>query len=86
MLGVNIFAHEPGKLKEVIDKEPLNWRTFDDDGTITKQWNSPATPAFYVIDHDGLIRRNRIGHPGEQVIYAVLETPIEQAEAAARPK
>ncbi len=86
MLGVNVFAHEPNKLKEVMAKEDLNWRTFDDDGTITKQWNSPATPAFYVIDHDGVIRHKWIGHPGEMVLDAALDTLIEQAETAHLPR
>ena len=61
--------------------ENLNWRSFADNGDITRQWNSPATPAFYVIDPEGIIRRKWVGgSPGEEAIEAVLESLIQEAE------
>ena len=83
MLGVNQLAHEPGELKEVMERDDITWRTFDDNGDIVRQWNSPATPAFYVIDHEGIIRRKWVGgSPGEAAIDAVLESLIQEAEEA----
>jgi len=63
-----------------MEKENLNWRTFADDGAISRKWNSPATPAFYVIDHKGVIRHKWIGHPGEKSVDAALEKLIREAE------
>ena len=80
MLGVNILPHTPEQLKEVMDTENLNWRTFADDGSIAKRWNSPGTPSFYVIDHQGFIRHKWIGHPGEETMDAVLEKLIRQVK------
>ncbi len=73
MLGVNVLPHTPEALKEVIDANQLNWRNFADDGSIAKRWNSPATPSFYIIDHQGIIRHKWIGHPGEKTIESALE-------------
>ena len=57
----------------MVDTHQLNWRSFADDGSIAKRWNSPMTPSFYIIDHEGIIRHKWIGHPGETVIDAALE-------------
>ncbi len=61
-------------------KETLNWRSFDDEGAINRQWNLPATPAFYIIDHKGTIRRKWVGKAGEKAIDAALEKLIKAAE------
>ncbi len=63
-----------------MEKEKLNWRCFADDGAINRKWNSPPTPAFYVIDPKGVIRHKWIGHPGEKTIDAALEKLIQDAE------
>lgn len=65
-------------------REKINWRTFDDDGPINRQWNLPATPAFYIIDHEGTIRRKWIGKPGEKTIDTALEKLIGEAERQAQ--
>ena len=61
-------------------KHKISWRTVDDDGAINRQWNSPATPAFYIIDHKGTIRRKWVGKPGEKSVDAALEKMIQEAE------
>ncbi len=58
----------------------LNWRNFADDGSIAEQWNSPATPSFYILDPQGIIRKKWIGHPGEQAIEAALEELLRQVK------
>jgi peroxiredoxin len=83
---VNSWPHAPGELKDVMTKEKINWRSFDDQGAINRQWNLPATPAFYVIDHKGAIRRKWVGKPGEKSIDAALEKLIQEAEESTVPK
>ena len=56
MVGVNVNGYDSRKLKEVMDKEKLTWRSFADDGSIVGTWNLPGTPTFYVLDHKGAIR------------------------------
>ena len=70
----------PVKLNEVMVKENLNWRSMANQGAITEKWNSPATPVYYVIDPDGVIRYKWVGDPGEKAIDAVLEQLIQAAE------
>ena len=80
MLGVNILPHTPQALKKVMDTHKLNWRTFADDGSIAKRWNSPATPSFYIIDHRGFIRHKWIGHPGKKTIETALKKLLRQVK------
>lgn len=86
LIGVNVWNHNPAALKKVMTKEKLNWRSFADQGAITGQWNSPATPTFYVIDHMGAIRRKWVGSPGEKALDAALEKLIKEAEATTETK
>jgi hypothetical protein len=78
LIGVNVLAHKPEALKAVMQKENLIWRSFADDGSIARKWNSPPTPSFYVLDQQGVIRYKWLGHPGEQVINSALEALIHQ--------
>lgn len=80
LIGVDVFRHVPKTLKAVMVKEKLNWRSFADSGEIVRQWNFPATPTFYVIDHQGVIRHKWVGHPGEKTIDAALKKLISIAE------
>ena len=86
MIGVNSWPHKPGELKEVMTEEQLNWRSFADDGTINRKWNSPATPTFYVLDPAGSIRHKWVGKAGDKVVDAALEKLIEEAEKATAPR
>ena len=90
MIGVNVNGYDPRKLKEVMGKEKLTWRSFADDGTIVGTWSLPGTPTFDVIDHKGVIRHKWVGSPadyklagfpGEKAIDAALEKLIQVAEA-----
>jgi hypothetical protein len=67
-------------VKEVMDKEKLNWRSFVDKGAIAEKWKPAGTPAFYIIDHKGVIRYKWPGAPGEKAIDTALEKVIQQAE------
>jgi hypothetical protein len=90
VIGVNVNGYDSKKLKAVMDKEKLTWRTFADDGSIVGTWNLPGTPTLYVIDHKGVIRHKWVGSPAdyklgglpdEKVIDSALQKLIKAAEA-----
>ena len=90
MIGVNVNGHDARKLKQVMAKEKLTWRSFADDGSIVGTWNLPGTPTFYVLDHKGVIRHKWVGSPADyklgglpdaKAIDAALEKLIRVAEA-----
>lgn len=82
LIGVNTNTSEPSKLKAIMDKEKLNWRTFAVGDTIKDSWNNPGTPLYYVIDHKGVIQYKWFGSPGERAIDTALERLIEVAEGS----
>ncbi len=73
MVGVNVIARDPKKLKEVVEKEKLNWRSVVSSEALNRSWNNPGTPSFYVIDHKGIIRHKWLGIPGAEAMDAALE-------------
>jgi len=75
---VNIFDREPKKLKEIMEKEKITWRSIASQA-VTSRWNA-GTPTYYVIDPNGVIRYKWIGSPGEKAIDTALEKLIHQAE------
>jgi hypothetical protein len=79
LIGVNVNRYDAKKLKPVMEKEKLNWRSFADGRTISEKWNA-ATPGYYVIDHKGVIRYKWAGAPGEKVMDAALDKLIRAAE------
>jgi hypothetical protein len=87
---VNTNGYNPDKLKSVMDKEKLNWRSFADhgdtrgSGPICKSWNLKGTPTLFVLDHKGVIRRRWLGSPGEKKIDEALEALIKEAEGDAK--
>jgi len=44
MIGVNCLHDEHAKLKQVMARENITWRTFAAKGEIAEQWNTPGTP------------------------------------------
>ena len=72
VIGVNVTGHDPKKLKLVMDKEKLSWRSFADDGAIIGTWNLPGTPTFYILDHKGIIRHKWVGSPADYKGKVVL--------------
>jgi hypothetical protein len=80
MIGVNSWVHDPGELKKVMIENNITWRSFDDENSINLQWNSPATPTFYILDHKGMIRHKWIGKPGENSVDTALDKLIQEVE------
>ena len=81
LLGVHGNAYTPQKLKAVMEKEKLNWRSFADHRVITARWASRGTPTYYIIDHKGVIRYKWAGYPGVRTIDEALERLVKRAEA-----
>jgi hypothetical protein len=61
LIGVN-SDEDRAKLKEVLKKENITWRSFWDrriSGPIDRTWNVQSWPTIYVIDSEGVIRYQR---------------------------
>jgi len=80
LVGVNVSNYDAPMLKEIIEKEKLNWRSIADDGTIAATWNQPGTPLYYVIDHAGIIRYKWYGYPGEKALDAAIEKQLGEID------
>lgn len=86
LVGVNINCYEPAKLKAVMEKAQLNFRSFADRedgeglGVISSRWNLDGTPTLYILDHKGVIRYRRLGIPDKKAIDETLEMLIKEAE------
>jgi hypothetical protein len=82
LIGVN-SDKDLEKLKEVLVKENITWRSFRNGGStsgpISTQWNVSGWPTTYVIDHEGVIRYK--GLRGEALDKA-LDELVPLAEAA----
>ena len=79
LIGVNVNEFESRNLKERMDKEKMNWRSFAHQDGVNAKWN-PSTPSYYVLDPKGVIRRKWVGAPGEKAIDAALEKLINEAQ------
>jgi hypothetical protein len=87
LIGVNTNGYAVQKLKEVMDKEKLNWRSFADKrdgddgmGKITGTFNLQGTPTLFVLDHKGVIRHRWLGSPGEAKIDEAIHALVKEAE------
>jgi peroxiredoxin len=84
LIGVNINCHDPKTLKEVMDKEHLNFRSFADTktgeglGVIGSAWNLFGTPTVFVLDQKGVIRYRQIGIPDKNAIDKALNKLIKK--------
>jgi hypothetical protein len=91
LIGVNVSGYGAKNLKETMDKERLPWRSFADagpigQGLIASRWNLSATPTFYVIDSQGVIRYKWLGSPGAKAIDVAVEKLIPETEGKNEPK
>ena len=86
LVGFNANTSEPAKLKEAMTRERMNWRSFAGDRATHSAWNSPGTPAYYVLDGKGVIRHKWVGNPGEKAIDSALEKLIKEVEESGAPE
>ena len=87
LIGVNTNSYDPKKLKDVMDKEKLNWRSFADHGgkgggtrPICTQFKLVGTPTLYLLDHKGVIRFKWLGSPGGKKIDEAIDKLIQELE------
>jgi hypothetical protein len=83
LLGVHGLGYPPTKLKAVMEKQQLNWRSFSS-RDIAGRWSARGTPTYYIIAPNGVIRSKWVGYPGAKAIDAALETLIEEAEGSGK--
>jgi hypothetical protein len=83
---MNMDGEDATKVKEVMVKEKLNWRTFVDRGPISDRWKPPGTPTFILIDHKGLIRKKWAGGPSEKALDSALEKLLTEAEEVGKKR
>lgn len=85
LVGVHVGGASIKQLKRVMEKEKITWRSFVDAGNagagpIATKWNLSATPTFYLIDHEGVIRYKWAGPPGEKVMNEAVDKLVSAAE------
>ena len=83
LLGVHSFDYPSAKLKAVMDKEQLNWRSLSSRAIATR-WSARGTPTYYVIDPKGVIRYKWSGYPGAKAIDEALDKQFKAAEGKAK--
>ena len=84
LIGVNVNSYDAKKLKEIMVKEKINWRSLASRDT-AKKWNA-STPTYYVLDREGVIRHKWVGSPGAKAIDMALEKLIHEAEGNGKNK
>ena len=88
ILGVNSDPKE--KLKEVLKKENMTWRSWWDGGNtggpIASKWNVSGWPTLYLIDHKGVIRYKWIGSPGDDTMDHSVDALVREAEQTGTAK
>jgi len=93
LVGVNTNLYTKDKLKQVMEKENLPWRSLVDVraekgegffGPVAERWNLEGTPTLYVLDHKGVIRYRWLDSPGTQVMDAALTRLVQEAEKAGK--
>jgi hypothetical protein len=77
LLGVN-SDQDREKLKEVLKKENITWRSFwnggSTDGPIARAWNVQSWPTVYVLDARGVIRHKHVrGEELDRAVDALLK-------------
>jgi thiol-disulfide isomerase/thioredoxin len=84
MLGVNADK-TADDAKRATQRDGLNWASwFDADVAIRKAWNIRAIPTFYLIDHNGVIRKTHTGYSEAALKRLALEAEelVRDAEQA----
>jgi len=84
LIGVHLDmdGEDAVKVREVMTRESLSWRSFVDRGAIADKWKPAGTPSFYLLDPKGVIRHKWAGAPGAKAIDAALEKLIKEAEGS----
>jgi peroxiredoxin len=86
LLGINSDPKE--RLKQVIKKENMTWRSWwdggDTSGPIASQWNVEGWPTTYVLDHKGVIRYKNVRENEMDEAVDTLLKELEKESAAGK--
>jgi len=87
IIGVNSDT-DLDKLKPVLVKERITWRSFWNGkegtrGPISTTWNVRGWPTIYVIDAQGTIHYKSVG-ADEKAMDLAIDSALEAAKAAAK--
>ncbi len=88
LIGVN-SDRDRAKLKEVLKKENITWRSFwnggGTSGPISSKWNVSGWPTIYVMDAKGVIRYKGVrGKAMDEAVDTLLaEIKTESKESSA---
>jgi hypothetical protein len=79
LVGVNSDSRD--RLKQVLKKEKMTWRSFwdggDTGGPIASKWNVHGWPTIYVLDRKGVIR---FKGPREKALDEAVDSLLKDAE------
>ncbi len=82
LLGINSDSRQ--RLKEVITKEKMTWRSWFDGGStggpIATEWAVQGWPTLCLIDQNGVIRQRYLGSPGDEQLDDAIEQLVKAAE------
>lgn len=79
LLGVHGWDYGPAKLRAVMEKEKLNWRSWSN-RAVSEKWSARGTPAYYLLDAEGVIRFKWMGQPGPKTMDAAVEKLLTELE------
>ena len=87
LLGVNGDS-DKGKLRELMKREQITWRSWCDGGgnanspgPIARQFNVQSWPTVYLIDHEGVIRHKMRGNPASKRFNSAIDGLVEAASS-----
>jgi thiol-disulfide isomerase/thioredoxin len=85
LLGVNGDS-DKGKLRELMNRENITWRSWCDGGgnantpgPIARQFHVNAWPTVYIIDQYGVIRLKMLGDPASKKFSSAIDALVAQA-------
>jgi hypothetical protein len=85
LIGVN-SDRDRAKLKEVLVKEKINWRSFwngGQAGPISSRWDVHSWATLFLIDAKGVLRHKHFGSPGEKILDEEIDKLIAEVEKTA---
>ena len=87
LLGVNGDG-DKAKLRELMKREQINWRSWYDGGgnantpgPIARHFHVSGWPTVYLIDQRGVIRHKMLGNPGSKKFNSAIDALVAAAQS-----
>ena len=85
LIGVN--SDPKDKVLAALERENITWRSWWDGGKtggpIAKEWDVQGWPTLFLIDHKGVIHKEWLGSPSNDVLDAAIEELVKAASVSA---